>query len=212
MKPTTIAFAGLAVLALMAHGSPARADDASVLQIQQCRQQFPNQAQQREACETCPPPANLSKAAAAGDPVAIEEIRKHRLHPLCVISTAHGWDIIPPGRISPDEVLFSVGPAPEMPLRRDAASVGTFVQFAVPVVGDGPSAQPPLPTPVAEAPLGSCGYYINSSGDRVPRPCGNWHTQPPPQDATAECRDGTYSFSEHRNGTCSSHGGVLSFR
>ena len=29
-----------------------------------------------------------------------------------------------------------------------------------------------------------------------------------PPGATARCRDGTYSFSEHRSGTCSHHGGV----
>lgn len=40
-------------------------------------------------------------------------------------------------------------------------------------------------------------------------------TQRPPQaastapaGATAQCRDGTYSFSQHRSGTCSRHGGV----
>lgn len=31
---------------------------------------------------------------------------------------------------------------------------------------------------------------------------------PPPPGATARCRDGTYSFSRHRSGTCSHHGGV----
>jgi hypothetical protein len=31
---------------------------------------------------------------------------------------------------------------------------------------------------------------------------------PPPPGATARCRDGTYSFSQHRSGTCSYHGGV----
>jgi len=31
--------------------------------------------------------------------------------------------------------------------------------------------------------------------------------QPPPG-ATAQCRDGTYSFSRHHSGTCSYHGGV----
>ena len=31
-----------------------------------------------------------------------------------------------------------------------------------------------------------------------------------PAGATAKCRDGTYSFSQHRSGTCSHHGGVLS--
>lgn len=30
----------------------------------------------------------------------------------------------------------------------------------------------------------------------------------PPPGATARCRDGTYSYSKHRSGTCSHHGGV----
>ena len=30
-----------------------------------------------------------------------------------------------------------------------------------------------------------------------------------PPGATAQCADGTYSFSSHRRGTCSHHGGVL---
>lgn len=30
----------------------------------------------------------------------------------------------------------------------------------------------------------------------------------PPPGATARCRDGSYSFSKHRSGTCSHHGGV----
>jgi len=30
----------------------------------------------------------------------------------------------------------------------------------------------------------------------------------PPPGATAKCKDGTYSFSQHRSGTCSRHGGV----
>lgn len=30
----------------------------------------------------------------------------------------------------------------------------------------------------------------------------------PPPGATARCRDGTYSYSQHRSGTCSHHGGV----
>jgi hypothetical protein len=61
---------------------------------------------------------------------------------------------------------------------------------------------------------GDCGYYINSNGHQVPRPCGNWRsdTGSPPQGATARCRDGTYSYSEHPHagGTCSHHGGVAS--
>jgi hypothetical protein len=33
-------------------------------------------------------------------------------------------------------------------------------------------------------------------------------TASPPPGATARCRDGTYSYSKHRSGTCSQHGGV----
>lgn len=33
----------------------------------------------------------------------------------------------------------------------------------------------------------------------------------PPQGATAQCRDGSYSFSQHHSGTCSYHGGVASW-
>ena len=38
-------------------------------------------------------------------------------------------------------------------------------------------------------------------------PAGAAATAPPPG-ATALCRDGTYSFSQHHSGTCSHHGGV----
>ena len=47
-------------------------------------------------------------------------------------------------------------------------------------------------------------YYVNSSGHFVHSPsCGEER-----QKRTAECRDGSVSFSEHHRGTCSSHGGV----
>jgi hypothetical protein len=59
---------------------------------------------------------------------------------------------------------------------------------------------------------GDCGYYINSNGHQVPSPCGNSKTDATPPRATAICRDGTYSFSEHpyAGGTCSHHGDVES--
>jgi len=37
---------------------------------------------------------------------------------------------------------------------------------------------------------------------------GSASASTPPPGATARCRDGTYSFSKHRSGTCSHHGGV----
>src|SRR5690348_9714799 len=49
------------------------------------------------------------------------------------------------------------------------------------------------------------GTYVNSKGQTVKRP-ENCSTAP--QGATAQCRDGTYSFSRSRRGTCSHHGGV----
>ena len=59
---------------------------------------------------------------------------------------------------------------------------------------------------------GDCGYYINSNGHQVPRPCGNSKIDAPPAKATAICRDGSYSFSEHpyASETCSHHGGIAS--
>ena len=49
------------------------------------------------------------------------------------------------------------------------------------------------------------GTYINSKGETVKRP-ENCSTAP--RGATAQCRDGSYSFSKSRRGTCSHHAGV----
>lgn len=49
-------------------------------------------------------------------------------------------------------------------------------------------------------------YYVNSSGVKVKRPVAVKEVIP--VGATAQCRDNTYSFSQHRRGTCSHHGGV----
>jgi len=55
------------------------------------------------------------------------------------------------------------------------------------------------------APTCTNGTYVNSAGNTVCRP----ETSPNvPSGATAKCVDGTYSFSQSRRGTCSSHGGV----
>ncbi len=49
------------------------------------------------------------------------------------------------------------------------------------------------------------GTYVNSKGETVKRP---ENCSAAPQGATAQCRDGSYSFSRSRRGTCSHHGGV----
>ena len=51
-------------------------------------------------------------------------------------------------------------------------------------------------------------YYTNVSGHRVHRPVFTSHA---PSGASAQCGDGSYSFSEHHQGTCSHHGGVSSW-
>lgn len=82
-----------------------------------------------------------------------------------------------------------------------------------------PQAQPKAsPTPATQATnkadptattSGPCGadYYRNSNGVCVHRPVKTQNTSAP-HGATAQCRDGSYSYSQHRHGTCSHHGGV----
>jgi Protein of unknown function (DUF3761) len=67
---------------------------------------------------------------------------------------------------------------------------------------------PPNPAPVPPPTEPQClnGTYINSEGNTVCKP--EESPTGPPAGATARCRDGTYSFSQHRSGTCSYHGGV----
>lgn len=63
------------------------------------------------------------------------------------------------------------------------------------------------PAPAASASSAPNDSYTNTDGNTVPSP------QPTPDNsiptgATAQCRDGSYSFSQHHQGTCSHHGGV----
>jgi hypothetical protein len=57
---------------------------------------------------------------------------------------------------------------------------------------------------------GSCSgdYYENSDGTCVHRPID---ADVAPSGATAQCNDGTYSFSQHHSGTCSHHRGVAAW-
>jgi hypothetical protein len=50
--------------------------------------------------------------------------------------------------------------------------------------------------------------YINVDGNEVHSPA---YADTIPSGASAICKDGTYSFSQHRQGTCSGHGGVASW-
>jgi hypothetical protein len=68
----------------------------------------------------------------------------------------------------------------------------------------------PAPSPVTNNDnnsLSNDSTYQNSNNDEVHSPAYDENDQVP-AGATAESRDSTYSFSEHRSGTCSRHGGV----
>jgi hypothetical protein len=55
--------------------------------------------------------------------------------------------------------------------------------------------------------LSNSNYYINTQGSRIHSPAYTSDNSIP-AGASARCRDGTYSFSQSRRGTCSRHGGV----
>jgi Protein of unknown function (DUF3761) len=61
--------------------------------------------------------------------------------------------------------------------------------------------------PVQQPGLSNNNYYENSSGNEVHSPAYS-NDNSAPAGATAQCGDGTYSFSQHHSGTCSHHGGV----
>ncbi|WP_410600647.1 DUF3761 domain-containing protein [Amycolatopsis sp. lyj-90] len=94
-------------------------------------------------------------------------------------------------------------PAPQQFVPPTTAAVEVPKQVEPP-----PSKARPKTTPTAKAPnLAECGsdYYRNTDGVCVHRPA----TGPGAADgATALCKDGSYSYSQNRRGTCSGHGGV----
>ena len=64
------------------------------------------------------------------------------------------------------------------------------------------------PTSTTTAPyLSDDDYYTNVDGNQVHSPAFS-SDGAAPSGATAQCRDGSYSFSQHRSGTCSGHEGV----
>lgn len=77
-----------------------------------------------------------------------------------------------------------------------------------------PTSQAKEPPPVSvaqpaqdESNLREHNHYVNKDGQVVHSPA---HTKngKAPSGASAQCRDGSYSFSQNHRGTCSHHGGV----
>jgi hypothetical protein len=115
------------------------------------------------------------------------------------------------GACGPDYTAKPTGGVPSAtsspsPVVTQAMAVAPSSPAASPSPSPVTSVAPPAAQP-AEPPPAGCGedYYVNSDGNCVHRP---ENAPAPPAGATAECEDGTYSFSQHRSGTCSHHGGV----
>lgn len=92
-----------------------------------------------------------------------------------------------------------------MRLRAFAASA---LLFPLLVIGQQPSQPAPAPAPppmVSTTGSASGHHYTTSTGQRVHSPM---RAASAPSGASAKCRDGSYSFSQHARGTCSHHGGV----
>lgn len=77
----------------------------------------------------------------------------------------------------------------------------------LPAQPSAPVAIQPVFTPSQTSSCG-VGSYVNVDGTCVSGPVS---APSAPSGATAQCRDGTWSFSQHRSGTCSGHGGVSSW-
>ena len=85
--------------------------------------------------------------------------------------------------------------------------VVAFLYTPRPGVANGDPANPGGPFPRTDVHLIEKGSYINHDGLTIHRPAHTDSGLPPPG-ASAQCADGSFSFSTHRSGTCSHHGGV----
>jgi hypothetical protein len=119
--------------------------------------------------------------------------------------------------------LASRAPTPQIALAPDAEVNGAeddeedssnYTADTPPASSTSPAVRPPTRSTASESSTtasrsggtSSNDYYTNSYGERVRRP--TFSNDGPPAGASAQCRDGSYSFSRSRRGTCSSHGGV----
>lgn len=79
--------------------------------------------------------------------------------------------------------------------------VASLIVFAVLGLGS-------ITMPVSAAGISVRTPVANSNKRRAKKPPTDTKAGQTPAGATAECRDGTYSYSENHRGTCSHHGGV----
>lgn len=88
---------------------------------------------------------------------------------------------------------------------RQTTTVVSPANYDIPVQKSiAPVKNVPAPS-VTTSDLSNNNYYTNTYGNKVHSPA---YSEVIPIGASAQCRDGTYSFSQSRRGTCSHHGGV----
>ncbi len=125
---------------------------------------------------------------------------------------ASGTGTLPRPTASPASAAVSAAPDGSTP-SPDTSGTSSIPATAT-TLSDPATAKAPSPAAIRAGngtPAGGTGGgcpaddYRNSDGVCVPRPAA---APAPPAGATAQCNDGTYSFSQHRSGTCSHHGGV----
>ena len=104
-------------------------------------------------------------------------------------------------------VVAAIGQAsPDIAVQPAQAIAPAVQKLATPATTTTFSWQQNAPTPVSSKPaLSNDNYYTNTYRNRVHSPA---YAKSVPAGASAQCGDGTYSFSQSRRGTCSHHGGV----
>lgn len=100
-------------------------------------------------------------------------------------------------------ITSAASPTPNTPAPTYVPAPATQVQY----VQQAPAQKTYTAPAQAEPSLSNDNYYVNTAGNTVHSPAYTSDSSVP-AGASAQCRDGTYSFSQNRRGTCSHHGGV----
>jgi uncharacterized protein DUF3761 len=141
--------------------------------------------------------AVLAAAPSAGTvPVAVEQSS-----PASAVSAA--GPAAAPLAAAPPPVVAMAAPAPP----RSVAPAPRTVRPAAPARTRATPTAPRAATPPASG-SSRGNTYTNVDGNQIQRPVA---AAAQPAGATAKCKDGTWSFSQHHSGTCSGHGGVAQF-